>query len=345
MARARIGVIGAGWWAVANHLPELQKNPACEVVAVNRLGAAELAQVQSTFKVAQGFEDYREMLATVSMDGVVVASPHVLHFEHAKAALEAGCHVLVEKPMATTAADARALVDLASRRGRQILVPYGWNFQHFAADAHRLVAGVGKVEHVILQMASALDDLFAGQPMRETEGAMFRPPASTWADPKRSGGYGWGQLVHALGLLFYIADLEPDEVFAMTGKSPSGVDYYDAAVVRFTGGATAALSGASTIPKHRSVQIDLRIFGSEGVLFLDIERGRLELRRRDGRDEIVPVTAEDLGYSCIEPVDRFVDICRGTPVDNPAPGLVGQRAVEVLDAMYRSAATGRIESV
>ena len=345
MTKARIGVIGAGWWAVANHLPELKKNPDCEIAAVNRLGATELAQVQAKFAVEQGFEDYREMLAKVPMDGVVIASPHVLHFEHAKAALEAGCHVLVEKPMATTAADARALVALAERLGNQIIVPYGWNFQTFAGDAHRLVGGVGKVEHVVLQMASALEDLFAGQPMRETEGAMFRPPASTWADPRRSGGYGWGQLVHALGLLFYVTDLVPDGVFALTGKSPTGVDYYDAAVVRFAGGATAALSGASTIPKHRSVQIDLRIFGSEGVLFLDIERGRLELRRRDGRDDIVAVTAQDLAYSCIEPVARFVEICRGAAAGNPASGLVGQRAVEVLDAMYRSAASGRIESV
>ena len=138
MARARIGVIGAGWWAVANHLPELQKNPGCELVAVNRLGAAELAQVRSAFKVDQGFEDYREMLAKVPMDGVVIASPHVLHFEHVKAALEAGCHVLVEKPMATTAADARALVDLASRRGRQILVPYGWNFTMSGSSSGRM---------------------------------------------------------------------------------------------------------------------------------------------------------------------------------------------------------------
>ena len=87
-------------------------------------------------------------------------------------------------------------------------------------------------------MANALDDLFAGQPMKETEGALFRPPASTWADPKRAGGFGWGQLVHPLGLMFRIADLEPREVFAVTGQSPAGVDYYDAAAVRFAGGAT-----------------------------------------------------------------------------------------------------------
>jgi predicted dehydrogenase len=194
-------------------------------------------------------------------------------------------------------------------------------------------------------MANALDDLFAGEPMKETEGAMFRPPASTWADPRRAGGFGWGQLVHALGLMFRVADLAPVEVFAMTGNSKAGVDYYDAAAVRFAGGATGSVSGAATLPKGRPVQIDLRIFGSEGMLLVDIERERVELRRRDGRDEVIPLNPGDGAYECESPLRVFVDICRGVPVENAADGVVGARAVEVLDAMYRSAASGRVEAV
>ena len=102
MSKARIGIIGAGWWAAANHIPVLKADPDCEIVAVNRLGARELAEVQRTFDIPQGFEDYREMLDAVPMDGVVVSSPHVFHYEHAMAALEKGCHVLVEKPLTTT---------------------------------------------------------------------------------------------------------------------------------------------------------------------------------------------------------------------------------------------------
>ena len=342
---ARIGIIGAGWWAVANHIPALKALPDCEIVAVNRLGSRELAEIQSAFGVEHGFEDYREMLARVEMDGVVVSSPHVLHFEHASAALARGCHVLVEKPMSTTAQDARALVDLAAKAQREIVVAYGWNFKPWVAEARRLAAGVGRIEHIVLQMANALDDLFAGEPMKETEGAMFRPPASTWADPKRAGGFGWGQLVHPLGLLFRIVDLEPREVFALTGQSPAGVDYYDAAVTRFAGGATASLSGAATLPKGRPVQIDLRIFGSEGMLLLDIERERLELRRRDGGDEVVALKAGDGAYACEAPLSVLVDLCLGRKTENDAPGLVGQRAVEVLDAMHRSAKSGRMETV
>jgi predicted dehydrogenase len=345
--KARIGVIGAGWWAAHNHMPALKANPDCEIVAVNRLGAEELQALQSKFEVPQAFEDYREMLDRVPMDGVVIASPHVLHYEHAIAALDKGCHLLVEKPLTTNAVEARDLIERAEAAGKQIVVPYGWNFKPWTTHARKLIAEgqIGRIEHVVLQMASGLDDLFAGEPMKETESHMFRPLASTWSDPRRAGGYGWGQLVHALGLLFRIADLKPASVFALTGQSPTGADYYDAAAVRFANGATASLSGAATVPKHRGFQIDLRIFGSEGMLLLDIERERLEARRRDGQDTIVSIAPGDGAYACEQPLHTLVDICLGRPTENPSPGFVGMRAVEVLDALYRSAASGRLESV
>ena len=243
--------------------------------------------------------------------------------------------------MTTSARDARELVRLAAKAEREIVIAHGWNFKPWVPEARRLAAGVGRVEHIVLQMANALDDLFAGAPMKETEGAMFRPPASTWADPKRAGGFGWGQLVHPLGLLFRIVDLEPREVFALTGQSPARVDYYDAAAVRFAGGATASLSGAATLPKGRPVQVDLRIFGAEGMLLLDLERERLELRRRDGRDEVVALKAGDGAYVCDEPVRAFVDLCLGRKTENGAPGLVGQRAVEVLGERTHETSLGR----
>jgi predicted dehydrogenase len=263
------------------------------------------------------------------------------------AALAKGCHLLVEKPLTTTTADARDLMAKADAAGKQVIVPYGWNFKDWTDEARALVANgrIGRVEHVVLQMASALEDLFAGQPMKETETHMFRPLPSTWADPKRAGGYGWGQLVHALGLLFRIADLEPTRVFALTGKSPAGVDYYDAAVLQFANGATASVSGSATAPKHRGNQIDLRMFGSEGMLALDTERERLEVRRRDGRDIVVEMPPGSGAYACEKPLNTLVDICLGRQVENQSPGFVGLRAVEVLDALYRSAHSGRLEEV
>ena len=111
--KLRVGVVGAGWWAVANHLPVLKSRSDVDLVAVCRLGRAELAKVQSVFGIPYGTEDFTAMLDEAPMDALVVASPHNLHGAHAIAALERGLHVLIEKPMTVSAAEARAIAALA----------------------------------------------------------------------------------------------------------------------------------------------------------------------------------------------------------------------------------------
>jgi predicted dehydrogenase len=345
--RVRIGVIGAGWWASAAYLPLLAADSRVELAAVNRLGSAELETVRARFNVARGFIDYRDMLAAGHFDGIIVSSPHPQHFEHACAALDHGAHVLVEKPMTTRSAEARLLVQRAAQRNKQLLIPYGWNFSLIARDAHRLVReqAIGEVQHVSLHMASATFDLFSGEGLAEAKDHLFQPAASTWSDPAKAGGFAWGQLTHALGLLFRIVDVVPARVFAITRASPSGVDAHDAVLVQFANGAQASISGCALVPKHCGFQIDLRIFGSKGMLLLDIERERLEVRRHDRQDILVPLPTGAGAYSAAPVIDTFVRICNGEGIDNPAPGMVGQRAVEVIDALYRSAASGRLEAV
>lgn len=345
--KVNIGVIGAGWWATLSHIPALLANPHLGTLAVNRPDQEGLDKVVASFPGARPYRDARTMLESETLDGVVVASPHTLHFEHAQMALSRGLHTLIEKPMATTAADARALAETARANDVQIVIPYGWNYRPIVQTAHRLVADgwIGDVRHVVAQMASALTDLFGGLPMAETKDHLFRPPASTWADPDNFGGYGWGQLTHGLGALFRIVDLDPVKVFARTGLSPAGVDYYDAAVVELSNGATISLSGSATVPKSRSYQIDLRIFGTEGMLLFDIERARLEVVRHDGKTHIEELPADAGAYESIAPITLLVDLCRGAKAINPADGTVGMRAATLLDAMYRSARSGQMEDV
>jgi predicted dehydrogenase len=344
---ARIAVLGAGWWGAQVYIPALLANPDCALVAVNRRNPDALRQVQDRFSITAGYTDFRELLARERLDGAVIVSPHTVHHEQAMACLDAGLHVLVDKPMTTSAADARALVARAAAVGRQIVVPYGWNFKDFTRRAVDLVAGgrVGDIRHVSCQMASPTADLFGGDGLIETTGHMFQPERSTWADPQNAGGYGWGQLSHALGLMFAVTGLAPAQVFAMGGTSKAGVDYYDALTVRMTNGATCAVSGAATVPKHCGYQVDVRVFGSEGMLLIDIERERMELRRNDRDDVVMDLSPGDGAYLAVEPCDRLVDICLGRATRNEAPGTIGMHAVEVLDAMYRSMASGRMEAV
>ena len=344
--KLRVGVVGAGWWAVANHMPILKTRSDVELVAVCRLGQARLRKVQAAFGIPYGAEDFVAMLNEAPMDALVVASPHSLHGAHAIAAMERGIHVLIEKPMTVSAAEARAIAALARAKALHVLIPYGWNFKSYFAEARALVrAGrIGRIRHVSAQMATPVGDLMSGSDLAGTEQEMFRPDPQTWAN-SATGGYARGQLTHMLGGLFYLTDLAPKEVFAFVGRSEFGADLFDAAVVRFADGVTAALSGAATVPAGSPFQVDMRIFGDAGMLLLDVERERLSLRRFDGDNVDVAIVDGDGAYTCVEPVHRFIDLCLGKPVENCADAVIGQRSVEVVEAMLRSAKLDRTVSI
>lgn len=344
---ARIGVVGIGWWATVNHIPTIAACPQADIVAICDLDIDRMQKAGAAFGITAQYADVNEMLAAENLDGVMISTPHTVHTVPAVAALKAGAHVLVEKPMATSAADGRAIAAAAKSAGKQVLVPTGANFTNYTAQAAKWVRDgrIGKVRHAVCQMGSALEDLFAGQPMLETNGHMFRPPASTWADPAKAGGYGWGQMSHSLAWLIHVADLQFESVFCMDGKSGSGVDYYDAACARATNGATISLSGSATTPKHKGMHMDIRLYGTDGMVMFDNERARLSLHRMDGKDETFEISPQEAEYDGTLPVRVFAQICSGEDVVNASDAECGARVTEALDAMYRSAASGALAKI
>ena len=119
----------------------------------------------------------------------------------------------------------------------------------------------------------------------------------------------------------------------------------DALAVRFEGGAIGTVSGAGSVPTDRSFQVDLRIFGSKGMLLLDCERARMELHRHNGKSVRAEVAPDGGAYECSGPPNNFADLILGTTEVNWAPGEAAMRGVEMLDAAYRSARSGVAEVV
>ncbi len=344
----RLGLIGAGWWATSTYLPILAARPDVELAAVCRLGRDELRRVQERFAIPFATEDYQALLEQ-PLDAVIVASPNTLHYAQARAALERGLHVMCEKPMTTSSVEAWDLVRLARERGAHLLVPFGWNYKPYIQDAKRLMERgvVGRIEHVSCHMASPVRDLYSGHDEATEQEAygsaaphdlLFHVTAATWADPALAGGgYAYSQLSHITGLLFCLTDLRAEEVYALMAAPGARVDLFDAVSVRFRGGAIGTLSGAASVPKGGPYQLDIRIFGDEGMLLLDVERERVEVRRTDGEVIHVPVAPGAGAYSCEGPPNRFVDLILGKTDRNDSSGEVGARGVELLDAAYRSA--------
>ncbi len=117
----KVGVIGCGYWG-----PNLIRNfhglPDAEVVAIADLSEKRLAHVGLLYPGALKTTDHRRLIADPAIDAVVVATPMTTHYELGRQVLEAGKHLFIEKPMATTSADCRALIELAARRERILMV-------------------------------------------------------------------------------------------------------------------------------------------------------------------------------------------------------------------------------
>jgi predicted dehydrogenase len=346
MGQVKIGVIGAGWWAAEHIVPVLQSHPNAKVVGACRLGKPELEQLRERFKIPFVTENFEELLDQ-NLNAVVVSSPHNFHYQHAKAALDRGLHVLCEKPMVLHAEQARDLASEAKAKALHFLIPYGWNYMDISIRAKEIIdrGEVGTIEHVHCHMASPHRDLFNGQPTWWAEHSLFQPLASTWSDPATGGGFLHGQLTHTLGLMFYLTDLQPAEVFALTANFDSGADRSNSISCRFTNGATGNFGGTATMPPRSTYQIDIRIFGSEGMLLLDVERPRLELRRKNETGETIALKMSPGEYTCVEPYNTWIGLIRGESRENRSSGAVGVRVVEVLDAAVRSAKSRSLEAV
>lgn len=345
MNKVNIAVIGAGWWACYNHIPALKKNNSVGRIVVVDKQKERLAVIKEKLNVTATYTGIDEMLDSEPINGAIVATPHTAHYAPAIKCIKKGVNVLIEKPMTTSVEDARNLVALAKLHSVEVMVACGWNYTSYMLEAHKKIkeGKIGKIKHVVAQMASPTGDLFNGQPLKGTESDIFRPPSSTWADPDNAGGYSWGQMSHLLAALFYLVNEDPESVYSNFQLSSAGVDYYDAAVLKTNKGTSICLSGASTMPGHRGYMMDLRIFGTEGVLAFDIERERMEIMGAGGEDFKAGMLPGDGKYPEQPPVERFVQLCKGEAVHNPADAIVGRRSVETLYLMHQSAKSGKVE--
>ena len=351
--KLRAGVIGAGSWAVASHIPNLaQRSEEVELVGVARPDRALLDWVADEFGFHVAATDYREVLAQ-ELDICIVSSPNRFHYEHAKAAMEAGAHVLVEKPFTVDPAEAWDLVQTAERLERHLLLALGWNYKPMVRRAKDLVeggGGFGDVEHIMIDMSSAARELLAAGRPYEAGSSVATARSETYMDPSVSGGgYAQAQISHALGMAFWLAeDVQPAEVFAfMSAPLGAPVELHDAVSVSFSNGGIATVSGSSLHLGYDGNKhvLSVRIVGSEAMLSVDVGR-ELVYWYRDADQQVRLDLDDHVGdYDCDGPVHALVDLALGSDVRNCSPGHVGARAVEVTEAAYRSARTGEVARV
>jgi predicted dehydrogenase len=138
--RIRVGVVGLGYWG-----PNLARNlaaiPGCEVSWLCDASAEARASLERAFPAARSTDVLGDLLDDTQLDGVVLATPVPTHAELAVAALEAGKHCFVEKPLATRAADAERAVAAAEASGRTLMVGHLLEYHPAVARLKELIDG------------------------------------------------------------------------------------------------------------------------------------------------------------------------------------------------------------
>ena len=364
MSPARIGILGAGFWATYFYLPFLRDHADAECVGVVSPDPDALRALKEGFELEVASTEVDELLAA-GCDGVVVSSSNNAHRAHAEAALRAGAHVLIEKPMTVTLSDAQAVAATARDCGRLLTMAHGWNYSSIATWAMDVMAQghLGKLSWVDGQMASSLTNVFAGEEgygVVEVAGHAFEASPDTWARPESGGGYLYGQIVHELGLALALIDSPPREVFARLDLLDTGVDIAATVSVEFENGAIGSFSGHGRLPWNTRGALGLRIAGDRGVMTLDFERERADVTLQRGvtargddagerhraftgvpADLDLQPSAGDGLYDNDGPTQLLIDACRGLPLVDRAPATVGVRSVAIMEAAWQSAREGR----
>lgn len=327
--QVKIGLIGCGGimhWHVGNYRDIKQ----AKIVALCDTNPKMLQTMVEKHPELAGlptFKDYRRMLAEVDLDGVVIATPHTLHVEQILTCLDAGLHVLTEKPMVCSVADAKKVMKKAQQKGRVLMISYQRHFEPAFRLAKKMIAE-GKLGR--LTFVSALQ----GQEwLRGTKG--------TWRQKRSlSGG---GQLndsgSHLVDIILWVTGLVPESVFARIDNRGTEVDILSALTVRFQGGAIGNLSVVGDAPGWWE---EIAFYGEKAALY--IRHGKLlyQVPKPGWGADTTDITSK-LKYK--GNFDRnFVDSILGK--DEPqTPPVCGLRVMQLTEAAWESGKKGQVVKV
>ena len=325
MAEPRIGVIGAGAWGI-NHVRVAAAEPTCRLTAVVDPDPAARTRVIAITPAVDISRDARSLLVSSDIDAVIIASPAPTHVELACAALAAGKHVLLEKPLALSISDAETLARAVARSARVLVIGHLMVFHPAVVRLRELVASGG------------LGELCYLHSIRANRGRIRSDESALWS---------FGP--HELSILDYLFELQPASVVAR-GQRVTQRDLEDVVFVtiRYTTGELAHLHLSRVHPrKERALSL---VCSRKLVRFDDVARDKLQiygqpydrpptftqfsefLTLADG-DVTLPqiAMAEPLAIQLRHFVDCIAGVAR--PRADIAHGL---RIIRLLDAAQRS---------
>lgn len=315
----RWGVLGPGWIA-ERFVEALQRHTRQEVVAVGSRSLERSQAFADRFGIATAVGSYADVLDVADVDIVYVATPHPGHADLAIAAMQAGKHVLVEKPMATTAADAQRIVDAAAATGRYCCEALWTMFQPKWDVLRQLVedGSLGRIRSVTGEY-----------------GECFTEPHRIF-EPELAGGPLLDIGIYPLAMITSLVG-EPEHVAALGVAHPAGVTGQLAAVMTHADGVLGSF--ATTL--FGELRNELRIVGTHGVLVVEPlhnSPGPLSLRSADGSIELRhEETSSDhldgLHFQAAEAARQITAGRTESPLRTLADTMITMRAVDQITAL------------
>ncbi len=325
--KTRVGVIGAGGISQVAHIPNLLAEPTVNLVALCDSEPGRAATLADRFGIPSWYDLPEKMFRSEKMDCVVIATPTISHLPLCQLALESGAGVMVEKPFARNADEARRIVEIVKQTGQILMVGMNHRFRDDTDHLKNLLDN-GELGEIISVHAGWLKRI----------GVWGRPYWFT--DPKLSGGGVMLDLgIQMIDLVSYLLGFPP-VVEAVGGTSQKMLDLQvedsATAFIRFTNEVTFTLEVSWANCERGDVAYTF-FSGSQGGASLD----PLQLTRRQG-NRVVEITPPGLGdpvelyhHSFKLEIAHFIDCVRRRvkPLSNGAEALA---VLEVVEQLYKS---------
>jgi len=332
------GIVSTGRHPDVKVAPAMSASTDGDLVAVYSRDQGRAEAFAKRHGARAAYSTLKDLLNDSRVDGVFICSPNVLHAEHVIQAAQAGKHVLCEKPMATTIADAARMVH--GCRSARVRLGVAFNLrQHPAHIRAREIVAAGALGRVVLAQGQWAFGV------RGRDGSPPRNALNQWWDaPELIGGAStmMGTGVHVVDLMRFVLGQEITEVTAVTDgqTAEKPLEQIACLTLRFSGGTLGQVTASRLLPDSRN---DFRLYGILGRL-----EGHHSLwEARTGRFETVSETLnetreypEELLPNYVAEIEDFQQAV-ATDREPAATGVDGLRVVEVTVAMIESARSGR----
>jgi predicted dehydrogenase len=328
----KIAFSGAGY--IANiHALAAQNHPGVELAAVVEKYSDKSEAFAEKYRLKCCYTSVEQLLKDSGVDALVIGAPNYLHAPQTIAALEAGVHVMVEKPMAMNAAEAEAMMAASQKSGKTLMVAHCWRFDE---DVRWLKDQAGRLGKIIRTKGYGVHTHWG--------------PSGWFTQKEYAGGGALADMgIHALDTArFLLGDPQPVSVYARVGTYYKDFDVDDTGVllVNWDNGATSYIESGWWQPHSDGPEAATQLYGIQGFGQLFPTRLETPNKKEETLDVIDPGFEFPRTEHCPQSMydaqmAYFIECIQTgkTPVPGGMEGLVNMR---VVDAAYESARTGKV---